>query len=92
MDDVHYCVDGKPHPEVEKQLLVYVGLNSKIVEEDYKEETKKFRSKHEFEVEKAYTPSKWNGIMIFSRLFCNFIDIRYGKIFNRRYLNVKYAD
>ena len=58
MDDVHYCVDGKPHPEVEKQLLVYVGLNSKTVEEDYTEDTKnqRFRSKHEFEVEKAYTP------------------------------------
>jgi len=61
MDDAHYCVDDKPHPEVEKHLLVYVGLNSKIVEEGYKEDTKKFRNKYEFEVEKAYTPSKWNG-------------------------------
>ena len=69
MDDAHYCVDDKPHPEVGKHLLVYVGLNSKIVEEGYKEDTKKFRNKYEFEVEKAYTPSKWNGIMMFFKTF-----------------------
>ena len=65
---MHYCVDGKPHPEVEKQLLVYVGLNSKNVEDNLKgtkKEENEFRSKHEFDVEKAYTPSKWNGIKIF---------------------------
>ena len=71
MDDVHYCVKGKPHPNVAEQLLVYIGVNNEEVNEDMEESTKDendFRKKHEVEVDKVYTPTSWIGSILF-RIF-----------------------
>ena len=48
------------HPDIKKQLLVFVGLNNKDVDDIVGGKTNS-GTKHEFGVKKVYKPKGWLG-------------------------------
>ena len=54
------CKNGKLHPDVANQILVFVGLNNKDIDVELAENSPS-RTKYEYKVKKVYKPGRWKG-------------------------------
>ena len=54
------CDDGELHKEVANSVLVFVGVNGKMIDEGMNENSR-FIKEHAIGVEKVYIPKGWKG-------------------------------
>ena len=58
--DEQRCDNGELHKDIAKQIVVYVGVNNKLLDTEMNEKSK-FRKEHEVKVEEVLKPKGWEG-------------------------------